>query len=257
MSRPGLSRADDLKRLHSVPLPQSVHNLPNELQEVKGVKKDGKDLLIKVLVIGDVGTGKTSIIGRYAHGVFSQRYKATIGVDFAWKAVNWSDDLTIRLQLWDIAGQERFGQMTRVYYKDALGVFIVYDVTRPNTFDAVSKWKDDVNKKVTFLGTDDPIPTVVLANKVDLVEKEGREQTPSDLDSFCDEQGILKWFETSAKENIGIDAATQFLIKKILEKMAQVPKEEPVEEKKESFQLDKKGPPTPEANKQNCACWYF
>lgn len=65
---------------------------------------DKNDLLFKILVIGDLGTGKTSIIKRYVHQFFSQHYRATIGVDFALKVLTWDDNTTIRLQLWDIAG---------------------------------------------------------------------------------------------------------------------------------------------------------
>nr|CAI5850939.1 unnamed protein product [Callosobruchus analis] len=64
-----------------------------------------KDHLYKILVIGDLGTGKTSIIKRYVHRFFTQHYRATIGVDFALKVLNWDDNTLIRLQLWDIAGK--------------------------------------------------------------------------------------------------------------------------------------------------------
>ena len=69
-----------------------------------------------MLVIGDSNVGKTSIIKRYAHGTFTKQYRATVGVDFALKILNVGEE-TVRLQLWDIAGQEQFGSMTRVYYK--------------------------------------------------------------------------------------------------------------------------------------------
>jgi len=110
-----------------------------------------KEYLYKVLVVGDIGVGKTSIIKRYVHNIFSMHYKATIGVDFALKVINWDPRTVVRLQLWDIAGQERFGNMTRVYYKEAVGAFVVFDVTRVGTFEAVQKWKNDIIAKLLYL----------------------------------------------------------------------------------------------------------
>jgi len=173
-----------------------------------------------VLVVGDIGTGKTSIIKRYVHGIFSMHYKSTIGVDFALKVLDWDPRTTVRLQLWDIAGQERFGNMTRVYYKEAVGAFVVFDVTRISTYEAVKKWKSDIDTKVTIPGTTEPIPVVLLANKYDLVSgKEGWGKTKEEMDKFCEEQGFVTWFETSAKDDTRIDEAANSLVKTILEKV--------------------------------------
>ncbi|KAG9069381.1 rab32, member RAS oncoprotein [Linnemannia hyalina] len=171
-----------------------------------------REYLYKILVIGDVGTGKTSIIKRYVHNIFSMNYKSTIGVDFALKVIQWSPDTVVRLQLWDIAGQER-ASMARVYYKEAVAALIVYDVTRPKTFEAVKRWKADLDSKVTLPGTDEPIHAILLANKTDLQENELNSE---ELDEFCEEHGFLKWFGTSAKDNRNIEDATQFLLEKIL-----------------------------------------
>jgi len=177
------------------------------------------EYLFKILVIGELGTGKTSIIKRYVHQFFSQHYRATIGVDFALKVLNWDSNTIVRLQLWDIAGQERFGNMTRVYYKDALGAFIVFDVTRPSTFDAVIKWKQDLDAKVS-LEDGSPIPCVLLANKCDQT-KEGKVTNVSVMDDFCKENHFSAWYETSAKENVHIDDAAKTLVSQILKNTAQ------------------------------------
>jgi len=169
--------------------------------------------LYKVLVIGDYAVGKTSIIKRYCEGYFTPNYKLTIGVDFAVKVVEWDEKTTVSLQLWDIAGHERFGNMTRVYYKFAIAAIIVFDLSRPATFEAITKWRDDVNSKVV-LGNQEPIPVLLLANKCDLpgvtIEKDM-------LDRFCRENNFIGWYPTSAQNNVNIDEGMKFLIQKILD----------------------------------------
>ncbi|XP_060627117.2 ras-related protein Rab-38 [Anolis sagrei] len=185
-----------------------------------------QERLYKLLVIGDLGVGKTSIIKRYVHQNFSPHYRATIGVDFALKVLPWDARTVVRLQLWDIAGQERFGNMTRVYYRDAMGAFIVFDVTRPATFEAVTKWKEDLDTKLT-LPNGKPVPTVLLANKCDQT-KEVLVNNGIKMEQFCQENGFVGWFETSAKENINIDEASRCLVKHIMATESD-PVEQPVE----------------------------
>jgi len=175
--------------------------------------KDKQQHLYKVIVIGDYAVGKTSLIKRYTEGYFTPNYKLTIGVDFAVKVVEWDENTNVSLQLWDVAGHERFGTMTSVYYKYAIAAVIVYDLSRPATFDAVTKWRDDVNSKV-MLANNEHIPTLLLANKCDIpgvsIDKEA-------LDRFCEENGFIGWFETSAQKDTNIDDAMKFLIGRIIE----------------------------------------
>ncbi|XP_062372318.1 ras-related protein Rab-38 [Sardina pilchardus] len=173
-----------------------------------------QERLLKVLVIGDLGVGKTSIIKRYVHQIFSQHYRATIGVDFALKVLDWDQQTVVRLQLWDIAGQERYGNMTRVYYREAVGALVVFDMTRYSTFQAVLKWKGDLDSKVA-LCNGRPVPAVLLANKCDQ-ELYGLCSKLPKLDTFSREQGFVGWYETSARDNTNIDAAMMCLVENIL-----------------------------------------
>nr|XP_029719745.1 serine-rich adhesin for platelets-like isoform X1 [Aedes albopictus] len=207
-----------------------------------------REHLYKILVIGELGTGKTSFIKRYVHQFFSQNYRATIGVDFALKVLNWDQNTIIRLQLWDIAGQERFGNMTRVYYKEAVGAFIVFDVTRSATFDAVIKWKQDLDSKVQ-LPDGKPIPCILLANKSDQ-QKQGIVTTPAKLDEYVKEHGFAGWFETSAKENVNIEEAAKSLVNKILTNDKQNNAGEIVDSDRFALAGGSKDP----HQKKNCAC---
>jgi|ERR1711879_15033 len=177
----------------------------------KAAEGPATEYLYKILVVGDIGTGKTAIIRRCVENQFSESYKTTIGVDFALKTIQRSN-ATIHLQLWDIAGQERYGNLTRVYYKEAVGAFVVFDLTRNSSFEAVKRWKEDIDNKVR-LPNGDPLPVVLLANKCDLVKTPLSEEVMND---YCKENGFLAWFATSAKENINIDEAVNFLVENII-----------------------------------------
>lgn len=174
-------------------------------------KYDIEDLLFKVLVIGDFGVGKTSLIRRYTEGVFNPAYKITIGVDFSLKHLVWNKK-HITLQLWDIAGHERFGYMTRVYYKYATAAVIVFDLSRPATLHSVLKWKEDLCAKVSQ-PNGRPLPVLLVANKCDL---EAHPYNARFLSAFCQEHGLAGWFPTSAKENININEAMRCLVEEVL-----------------------------------------
>uniref|UniRef100_UPI0037E8C4A3 ras-related protein Rab-32 n=1 Tax=Semicossyphus pulcher TaxID=241346 RepID=UPI0037E8C4A3 len=171
------------------------------------------DKLFKVLVIGDLGVGKSSIILRYVKKQFDEGYKSSIGVDFALKTIEWDQRTVVRLQLWDIAGQERFKKMTRVYYKRAMGALVVFDITKSSTLEAALEWKKDLDSKLC-LDSGRPVPAVLLANKCDMTGR--NRDVVASLDSFCKDNNFLGWFQTSAKENINIDEAGAFLVKQMM-----------------------------------------
>lgn len=180
------------------------------------------ELLHKVLVIGEGGTGKTCLIRRYVHSIFQATNKATIGVDFALKVIS-QKNRNITLQIWDIAGQERYGQMTRVYYQAAVGAMVVCDVTRPETMELAIKWKQDLDSKVFLGSTGRTIPCVLLVNKCDLGDLH---KSREEMDAFCREHGFCGWFETSAKDNKNVTESFQALVEYVLQATSDVPAED-------------------------------
>eukprot|EP00755_Sulcionema_specki_P022361 Sspe_Gene.76322::Locus_47684_Transcript_1_3_Confidence_0.750_Length_781::g.76322::m.76322 len=176
--------------------------------------QDEQSCLYKILVVGEAGAGKTCIIRRYVHGIFQMSTRPTIGVDFALKMLPWGDNKQITLQVWDIAGQERYGQMTRVYYQAAVGALIVFDIQKPESFATVAKWKQDIDNKV-FLPDGKPIPCVLLANKCDLGSLESM-KSKEEMNAFCRENGFVDWFETSALKDINVKAGFEKLVEHIV-----------------------------------------
>ncbi|XP_063791708.1 ras-related protein Rab-38-like [Pseudophryne corroboree] len=171
-----------------------------------------REFLCKVLIVGDLGVGKTSIIQRYVHNIYSHCYRATIGVDFALKILNWEKDTVVRLQLWDIAGQERFGHMTRLYYREAAGAFVVCDLGRAATLHSVQRWKEDLDSKVS-LNNGNPIPMILIGNKCDLIPHGTNSQS---VENLGQELGFTDCHMTSAKDNVNIDEAISCLIKQMI-----------------------------------------
>lgn len=144
---------------------------------------------MKILVVGNIGAGKTAIVQRYAGNGFTENYKATIGVDFAIK-----NDI----ELWDIAGQERFGNMTTTYYRGAEGAIVVVDWTNRDSIDAAEKWIYDLKNKID-------LPIVLFANKCDKPSVVNYE----DVDTI---RGVIGWKRTSAKTGEGIQEGVNMLL---------------------------------------------
>lgn len=118
----------------------------------------------KLVFLGDLGCGKTSIINQFMYGTFDATHQPTIGIDFLSKTM-YLDDRTIRLQLWDTAGQERFRALIPSYIRDSSVAVIVYDITHKQSFLSIDKWVEDVRAE---RGTD--VIIFAVGNKIDLGE---------------------------------------------------------------------------------------
>mmetsp|Transcript_13303 Transcript_13303/g.26517 ORF Transcript_13303/g.26517 Transcript_13303/m.26517 type:complete len:204 (-) Transcript_13303:2385-2996(-) len=167
------------------------------------------DHTFKILLVGDSGVGKSSLLMRFATGEFDE-LQATIGVDFKAKIITVNGKKT-KLTIWDTAGQERFRTLTSSYYRGAQGIIYVFDVTRRETFESLADvWMNEVEMYSTV---EDSIKMIV-ANKTDLEEL--REVDTNECIEFAKKHGCL-YVETSAKGNVAVDQAFEELVIKVLE----------------------------------------
>ncbi|KAH1370156.1 hypothetical protein KXW75_004657 [Aspergillus fumigatus] len=165
-----------------------------------------KKVLLKVIILGDSGVGKTSLMNQYVNKKFSASYKATIGADFLTKEVLVDDRLvTMQACIWDTAGQERFQSLGVAFYRGADCCVLVYDVNNSKSFEALDSWRDEF---LIQASPRDPesFPFVVIGNKID-VEESKRMISSKRAMTFCQSKGNIPYFETSAKEAVNVEQA--------------------------------------------------
>ena len=176
------------------------------------------DYIFKLLLIGDSGVGKSSLLMRFCEKTFSPTFITTIGIDFKVKTItikddNYPDDKTknriIKLQIWDTAGQERFRTITTAYYRGAMGVLLVYDVTDKQSFNHIRNWIRDLQQH----GTEN-VKKILIGNKAD--EDIARVITKEQGEALANEFHI-KYFETSAKTKLNVKNAFMSLVTEIKE----------------------------------------
>merc|ERR1712196_86366 len=156
------------------------------------------DYLIKLLLIGDSGVGKSCLLCRYSEDIFNNKFITTIGIDFKIRTIE-LDGKRIKLQIWDTAGQERFRTITQAYYRGAMGILLVYDVTDEKSFGNIRSWMRNIEQHAST-----EVVKVLLGNKCDMERK--RAVKKEDGEALAKEYGI-DFFETSAKENENVEEA--------------------------------------------------
>ncbi|PSS29119.1 Ras-related protein like [Actinidia chinensis var. chinensis] len=164
------------------------------------------DYLFKVVLIGDSGVGKSNLLSRFTRNEFCLESKSTIGVEFATRTLE-VEGRTVKAQIWDTAGQERYRAITSAYYRGALGALLVYDVTKPITFENVSRWLKELRDHA-----DSNIVIMLIGNKTDL--KHLRAVATEDAQGFAETEG-LSFIETSALEAINVEKAFQMILSEI------------------------------------------
>lgn len=172
-----------------------------------------KKVLLKVIILGDSGVGKTSLMNQYVNKKFSNQYKATIGADFLTKEVLVEDRL-VTMQIWDTAGQERFQSLGVAFYRGADSCVLVFDVNVAKTFENLDSWRDEFLIQASPRDPDN-FPFVVIGNKVDLDQRVVSQKRAL---AWCQAKGAIPYFETSAKEGINVEQAFQVIAKNALKK---------------------------------------
>jgi len=170
-------------------------------------------ILLKVIILGDSGVGKTSLMNQYVNKKFTNQYKATIGADFLTKEVM-VDERLGTVQIWDTAGGERFQSLGVAFYRGSDCCILVYDVNVAQSFEHLDLWREE------FLNQASPrdpekFPFVVIGNKIDLEHQ--RVVSNKRANAWCESKNI-PYFETSAKEAIHVDQAFQVVAKLALQK---------------------------------------
>lgn len=127
--------------------------------------------VLKVIIAGDGNVGKTSLIRRYCEGKFEQSRVATIGVDFQTQLVEIPSG-TVKLSIWDMAGQDRFQVLREGFYRGSLAAALVYDMTEPESLEHLPHWHTEITNVVPT------IPLIVVGNKLDLVSKHAHDDGP-------------------------------------------------------------------------------
>lgn len=186
--------------------------------------KDEITAMVNIIIIGDASVGKSNLLLRYVENSFNECLKPTIGADFFSKAKE-IDGLKVNAKFWDTAGQEKYRAIGGRFYKEAHGILLVYDVSRKDTFDNLSRWANEVEEK-----SKKSVKVMLVGNKNDLIT--AKEVSTEEGKQFSQNKKYF-FFETSAKTGDNVEEAFDILIK---EACADV-----IQQEKESEQKEFKG----------------
>ena len=167
------------------------------------------EMMLKIILIGDSAVGKTNIMSKYLKNTFLEESKATVGVEFGSKIFT-IEGHNVKAQIWDTAGQEKYKAITGAYYKGCKGAFVVYDITRKDTFISVERWVHDLKT-----AGDQKLTVILIGNKSDLENQREilKEQGEEKAKSFG-----CAFLETSALSGNNIEKAFEMMVKEIFNK---------------------------------------
>ncbi|XP_067863689.1 ras-related protein Rab-7b-like [Heptranchias perlo] len=159
-----------------------------------------KTVDLKIIILGSLGVGKTSLLNRYVNNRFTEEYRTTLGACILTKQIR-VDNMLVKLQIWDTGGQERFKSLVPSYSKGSDGCVLAFDVTDQDSFYALEGWREEILRNIPS-GCED-YPFIVLGNKIDLTD---RQVASDEAEAWCKAQNI-PYFEVSAKQGINVGHA--------------------------------------------------
>lgn len=169
------------------------------------------DFLIKLLLIGDSGVGKSCLLLRFSEDSFTSSFITTIGIDFKIKKIL-LDNKWVKLQIWDTAGQERFRTITSAYYRGAMGILLVYDVTDEGSFNNIRNWMRNIEQHAS-----DNVNKILVGNKSDMAED--KRAVSFEKGQALAEEYKMQFFETSAKDNIHVEEVFTSIAKDVMSRL--------------------------------------
>ena len=161
------------------------------------MKTTDTELVYKILLLGDSEVGKSCFLMRYSDNIFVENYITTIGLDYKLKYVQLDSGETIKVQLWDTAGQDRYRTIAKNYYKGSHGILLLYDITKENSFENIREWVQNIREEVY-----EKAIIFLIGNKID--KKNERKITTEQGQKLAAEYN-LPFFEASAKSGENVE----------------------------------------------------
>ena len=166
---------------------------------------------IKIITIGNLSTGKTSILNRYVHKTFDEHSRATINPEFSFEIIKINGAI-FRIQFWDLPGQDRNPALTSIFCKDAQGIIFCCEVNNDKSREDLIKWEQSLNNIIDISN----IPKILIENKCDLLGENNYEEGLDELKKFANDNNFSGSFRASALNGYNIDTAIKFLINEIV-----------------------------------------